>query len=191
MLIRIMNFQELKDNYLKETVPENKIDMINSFSNLIDKNNLSFFATQYKNESDGKVRAKIIETIANNVPETSSPILIEALTDNFIAARKIAVNMLGKIKFLSALEPLLEMLSNPSLEIKDEVIKSIVNIGKLGDVSGIINNFDEGNIYAKRVIPIILGKIQCDESTSYLKELVHKNDPEVRRNTVQALEKIF
>ncbi len=186
-----MEFQELKQNYLKETVPENKIDMINSFGNLIDKNNLSFFATQYKNESDGKVRAKIIEVIANSVPEASSSILIEALTDNFITARKAAVNALGKIKFLSALNPLLEMLSNPSLEIKDEVITSIVNIGKLGDVSGIINYFDNGNIHVKRSIPIILGRIQSNESTSYLKELLHKNDPEVRCNVIQALEKVI
>ena len=186
-----MGFQELKENYLKETVPENKIDMINSFSNLIDKNNLSFFATQYRNESDGKVRAKIIEFVANSLPEASSPILIEALTDNFITARKIAVIMLGKINFLSALNSLLEMLSNPSLEIKDEVIKSIVNIGKLGDVSGIISYFNSGNIYVKRSIPIILGRIQSDESTSYLKELLHKNDPEVRCNAIQALEKLI
>ena len=186
-----MEFQELKENYLKETVPENKIDMINSFVTLIDKNDLSFFATQYKNESDGKVRAKIIEVISNSVTEASSSILIEALTDNFITARKAAVIALGKIKFLPALNLLLEMLSNPSLEITDEVIKSIVNIGKLGDVSGIINYFDNGNIHVKRSIPIILGRIQSDESTNYLKELLHKNDPEVRRNAIQALEKLI
>ncbi len=186
-----MEFQELKDKYLKETVPENKVDMINSFGNLIDKINLSFFALQYKNESDGKVRAKIIEVIANNVPEVSNPILIEALKDNFITARKTAVIALGKTKFLSALNPLLEMLSNPSLEIKDEVIKSIVSIGKLGDVTGIINYFDNGNIHVKRAIPIILGRIQSDESINYLKDMLHKNDPEVRRNAIQALEKLI
>lgn len=186
-----MEFQELKDNYLKESVPENKIDMINSFSNLINKNNLSFFTTQYKNEPDGKVRAKLIEFIASNVPEDSSPILIEALTDNSLTARKTAVIALGNIRFLSALNPLLEMLSNPSLEIKDEVIKSIVNIGKLGGVTGIINYFELGNIHGKRAVPIILGKIQCDESTSYLKELLRKNDPEVRCSAIQALEKIL
>ena len=186
-----MEFTELKENYLKETVPEKKIDMINSFSNSIDKSNMSFFATQYKNESDGKVRAKIIEVIATSVPEVSSSILIEALTDNFITARKAAVIALGKIKFLSALNPLLEMLSNPSLEIKDEVIKSIVNIGKLGDTSEIINYFDYGNLHAKRAIPIILSKIQSDESTSYLKDLLHKTDSEVRYNAVKALEKVI
>ncbi|NVM17078.1 MAG: HEAT repeat domain-containing protein [Candidatus Lokiarchaeota archaeon] len=186
-----MEFQELKDKYLKETVPENKVDMINSFGNLIDKIDLSFFALQYKNESDGKVRAKIIEVIANNVPEVSSPILIEALKDNFITARKTAVIALGKTKFLSALNPLLEMLSNPSLEIKYEVIKSIVNIGKLGDVTGIINYFNNGNIHVKRAIPIILGRIQSDDSINYLKDLLHKNDPEVRCNAIQALEKLI
>jgi HEAT repeat protein len=186
-----MDFQRLKENYLKETVPENKIDMLNSFGNLIDKNTLSFFATQYKIESDGKVRAKIIEIISNCEPAASSPILIEALTDNFITARKSAVIALGKIKFLSALNPLIEMLSNPSLEIKEEVIKSIVNIGKLGDASGIMNFFDNGNIHVKRSIPIILGRIQSDESIGYLKELLHKNDPEVICNAIQALEKLI
>jgi HEAT repeat protein len=165
--------------------------MINTIGNFIDKDNLSFFASQYKNESDGKVRATIIEFIANNVPEAGSPMLIGALTDNFILARKAAVIALGKIKSISALNPLFKMLSNPSLEIKDEVLKSIVNIGKLGDVSGIINNFEIGNIHVKRSIPIILGRIQNEESTSYLKELLHKNDPEVRRNAVQALEKLL
>ncbi|MBY9019823.1 MAG: HEAT repeat domain-containing protein [Candidatus Lokiarchaeota archaeon] len=185
-----MEFRDLKENYLKETVPENKISMIKSFSSLIDKNNLNFFASQYKNESDGKVRAKIVKVLASNVPNISSEIFIEALTDNFISARKAAVITLGKIKFLSALNPLLEMLSNPSLEIKYEVIKSVVNIGKLGNASGIMNCFDEGNVHVKRAIPIILGRIHSDESISYLKELLHKNDPEVRCNAIQALEKL-
>jgi len=186
-----MGFQEFETNYLKATVPEKKVNMINSVSHLIDKSNLSFFATQYKNESDGKVRAIIIDVIANSVPEASSPILIEALTDNFIVARKAAVIALGKVKILSALKPLLEMLSNPSLEIREDVISSIVNTGKLGGVREIINFFDKGNVYIRRSIPIILGKIQCDDSTSYLKELLLKNDPEVKRNAVQALEKVL
>jgi len=186
-----MDFQEFKANYLKETVPENKIDKINSIANLIDENNLSFFATQYKSESDGKLRATIIDVIANSVPEASSSILIDALTDNFISARKSAVIALGKVKVQSALIPLLKMLSNPSLEIRNDVIKSIVNIGKLGDVSEIINYFDIGNVHVKRSIPIILGRIQSNDSTSYLKEMLHKNDPEVRRNAVQALEKLI
>ncbi|MHA1242588.1 MAG: HEAT repeat domain-containing protein, partial [Promethearchaeota archaeon] len=132
-----MGFQEFLEDYLKKTVPENKVAMLNSIGNMIDKKDLSFFTTQYRNESDGKVRATIIDVVANSVPEASSPILIEALTDNFIEARKTAVIAIGKIKFLSALRPLLEMLSNPSLEIRDDVIKSIVNIGKLGDVQEI------------------------------------------------------
>ncbi|MFX1449138.1 MAG: HEAT repeat domain-containing protein, partial [Promethearchaeota archaeon] len=184
-----MEFQEFKEKYLKETVPENKIEMISSFSNSINKSDLNFFATQYKNESDGKVRVKIIDIIANSAPEFSNSILIEALTDNFITARKAAVIALGKNKFHSALKPLLEMLSNPSLEIKDEVTKSIVNIGKLGDVSVIINYFDNGNIHVKRAIPTILGRIQSDESISCLKKLLHKSDPEVRYNAIKALEK--
>jgi len=186
-----MGFQEFKNDYVKAIAPDNKVDMINSISNFIDKNNLSFFATQYKNESDGKVRAMIIEVIANSVPEASSPILIEALKDNFITARKAAVIALGKVKILSALKHLLEMLSNPSLEIRDDVIKSIVNIGKLGDVSEIIKYFDKGNIHVKRSIPIILGRIQSEDSTNYLKDLLHKTDSEVRYNAVKALEKVI
>jgi HEAT repeat protein len=98
---------------------------------------------------------------------------------------------LGRIKSLSSLKALLKMLNNPSLEIKDEVIKSIVNIGKLGDANEIFNYFDHGNVHVKRAIPIILGRIQSDESTSYLKDLLHKIDPEVRCNTIQALEKVI
>ncbi len=41
-----MGFQEFKEDYLKVSVPENKVDMINSIYDLIDKKNLSFFATQ-------------------------------------------------------------------------------------------------------------------------------------------------
>jgi len=64
-----MGFQEFKEGYLNETVPEIKVDMINSITNVIDNITLSFFATQYKNESDGKVRATIVDIIANRVPE--------------------------------------------------------------------------------------------------------------------------
>lgn len=186
-----MEFQDFKNNYLKETVPEKKIEKIKSFSETIDKEMLSFFATQYKNESDGKVRTEIVEIIGNSKLDTSIALLIEALTDNFMITKKAAVISLGKIKIPSAIEPLLNMLSNPSLEINDEVIKSIVNIGKFGDVNGITKYFDKGNIHVKRTIPIILGKIQSEESIVYLKELLHKIDPEVRRNAVQALEKLI
>ena len=186
-----MEFKELKDKYIKETIPKNKIEMIDLFSEFIDTHNLSFFVTQYKSESDGKVRAKIIELLANNVPKSSGSILIEALKDNFIETKKVAVIAIGKIKILSALNPLLEMLSNPSLEIRDIVIESIVSIGKLGDVSGIINYYEHGNIHIKRLIPVILGKIQSEDSVNYLKELVHKKDPEVRINTVEALARLL
>ena len=186
-----MEFQDLRTNYLKETVPEKKIEMIKSFSETIDKEMLSFFTTQYKNESDGKVRTEIVEIIGNSKLDTSIAILIEALTDNFMITKKAAVISLGKIKIPSAIKPLLNMLSNPSLEIKNDVIKSIVNLGKPGDVNEITNYFDKGNIHVKRTIPIILGKIQSEESIAYLKELLHKIDPEVRRNAVQALEKLI
>jgi len=54
-----MGFQEFKENYLKATVPEKKVDLINSIENLINKNNLSFFATHYKNESDGEYEQQL------------------------------------------------------------------------------------------------------------------------------------
>jgi len=99
-MIYKMGFQEFKEEYLKITVPENKVDMINSINILIDKDFLSFFTTQYKNESDGKVRATIIDVVASSVPKASNSILIEALKDNFLEARKMAVIAIGKIKSL-------------------------------------------------------------------------------------------
>ncbi|GAH17910.1 unnamed protein product [marine sediment metagenome] len=41
-----MGFQEFKNDYVKAIAPDNKVDMINSINDLIDKKSLSFFATQ-------------------------------------------------------------------------------------------------------------------------------------------------
>jgi HEAT repeat protein len=187
--MQIMGFQEFKEEYLKATGPEEKISILNAVGNLNENGSLNFFTTQYKNESDGKVRAEIINYLSNYIPKVSNSLLIEALSDNSIEARKMAVVALGKQKNNSSLIPLMEMLNNPSLEIRDDIINSVVNIGKLGNQSEIIEFYDKGNIHIKRSIPFILGRIQNEESTNFLKELLHKTDPEVRRNAVQALEK--
>ena len=68
-----MGFQEFKIDYLKTTIPENKVSKLKTIGSIIDKDSLSFFATQYKNESDGKVRAAIINVVSKNLPEISAP----------------------------------------------------------------------------------------------------------------------
>ena len=186
-----MNFQEFREEYLKATTPEENIKILNAAGNLNDNGSLSFFSKQYKIESDGKVRAEIIKYLSNNMPESSNSILIEALSDNSIEVRKMAVVALGKEKSHTSLIPLLEMLSNPSLEIRDSVINSVVNIGNLGNLNEIIGFYNKGNVHIKRSIPFILGRIQDEESTDFLKELLHKTDAEVRCNAIQALEKII
>ncbi len=100
-----MEFQDFKNEYLKETFPENKIDMIKTFNDTINKEMLSFFTTLYKNESDGKVRTEIVEILGSSKLDTSISILVEALTDNFINSKKAAVISLGKIRMPSAIEP--------------------------------------------------------------------------------------
>jgi HEAT repeat protein len=184
-----MGFQEFREDYLKATSPEEKISILKAVGNLNDKGSLSFFSTQYKTESDGKVRAEIVNYLSNNLSESSNSILIEALSDNSIEVRKMAVVALGKAKSQTSLNPLLKMLSNPSLEIRDIVINSVVNIGNFGNLDKILGFYDKGNVHIKRSIPIVLGRIQNEESTSFLKELLHKTDSEVRRNAIQALEK--
>ncbi|MFX0047916.1 MAG: hypothetical protein ACFE8G_07080 [Candidatus Hermodarchaeota archaeon] len=49
-----MEFQEFKEKYLKETVPENKIEMISSFSNSINKSDLNFLQHSIKMNQMGK-----------------------------------------------------------------------------------------------------------------------------------------
>jgi len=167
-----MGFQEFKDDYLKATAPEERINILNSVRNLSDNSDLSFFSTQYKQESDGKVRAEIINFISRNFANDSSSILIDALTDNSIETRKMAVKALGRGQKFSSIKPLLEMLSNPSLEIRGEVFKSVVNIGRIGNLNEILECYEKENIHVKRSIPNILGKIQNEDSMNILKELL-------------------
>jgi len=112
-----MNFQELKSSYLKETVPLKKIQLIESVALHFENGGIEFLLSQYKSESDGKVRKKIIDVAGKNINDISIQLLIKALTDNNIESRKASVIALGKAKASIALIPLLNMLQNPSLEI--------------------------------------------------------------------------
>ncbi len=47
-----MGFQQFKEDYIKTTVPESRVEMLKSITNLIDRNKLSFIATLYKNKSN-------------------------------------------------------------------------------------------------------------------------------------------
>jgi HEAT repeat protein len=186
-----MNFQELKSSYLKETVPLKKIQIIESVALHFENGGLEFLLSQYKSESDGKVRKKIIDVAGKNINDISIQLLIRALTDNNIESKKASVIALGKAKASIALIPLLNMLQNPSLEIKDIVLASIIRIGKEGDLDIIFDYIHKGNIHIKRSIPYILGKIGSGECIEKLKELITHEDPLIRKNSIKGLEKLL
>ena len=186
-----MGFQELKSSYMKETVPLKKIQLIESVALHFKNGWLEFLLSQYKGETDGRVRKKMIDVAGKNINEISIQLLIKALTDNNVESKKASVIALGKAKASKALIPLLSMLQNPSLEIKDVVLASIIRIGKEGALDIIFNYINKGNIHVKRSIPYILGKIGSRECIEQLKELLTHEDPLIRKNSIKGLDKLI
>ena len=75
------HFSEIRSMYLNESHSQAKIKLIEMLSTCYGKQGIDLLKTQYKNEKDGKVRKKIIQTINKGDTEESIPILIEALSD--------------------------------------------------------------------------------------------------------------
>jgi len=58
-----MGFQEFRDEYLKTTVPENKMNMINTIGNFIDKDNLSFLLRNIKTNQMVKYEQQLLNLL--------------------------------------------------------------------------------------------------------------------------------
>lgn len=58
-----MGFQEFRDEYLKTTVPENKMNMINTIGNFIDKDNLSFLLRNIKTNQTVKYEQQLLNLL--------------------------------------------------------------------------------------------------------------------------------
>jgi uncharacterized protein YcbK (DUF882 family) len=58
-----MGFQEFRDEYLKTTVPENKMNMINTIGNYIDKDNLSFLLRNIKTNQTVKYEQQLLNLL--------------------------------------------------------------------------------------------------------------------------------
>jgi HEAT repeat protein len=103
----------------------------------------------------------------------------------------MAITCLGKTSTNDALSPLIDQLHFRSAENYDLLINSVVKIGKKGNL-GVINNYiNSDDIYIKREIPVILGKIG-DKSSEYdLIEFLKDTSPIIRKNSIKALEKII
>jgi hypothetical protein len=58
-----MGFQEFRGEYLKTTVPENKMNMINTIGNFIDKDNLSFLLRNIKTNQTVKYEQQLLNLL--------------------------------------------------------------------------------------------------------------------------------
>ncbi|MHA1804775.1 MAG: HEAT repeat domain-containing protein [Promethearchaeota archaeon] len=181
------HFLEFKNFYLKESFSEIKSTLIPFIIEFYPDQGMEFLVSQYRQEKDWKVRNKIIEAIGLCKNRNSLLFLIEALKDNNVENKRLAISLLGRMKAEEASEPLISMLQHGMNELYDDIIKAIVNIGKKNNLKAILAHINQENIYIKRAIPIILARLKDKSSQQILLKLLEDPDREVRKNSIKAL----
>ena len=185
------HFDEIKSIFLNESHSDLKITLIEFFSKCYSKTGIHFLIPQYRSEKDWKVRKKIVESVRIGEENKTVPFFIEALSDPNIEVKKSAIVSLGNITAVEALDSLMDLLQYRIKEIHDLLINTIVKIGKKTDVNQISKYMNMGNLNIKKMIPLILGKIQDDKSVAVLIDLLSDENPIVRKHSVKALEKFI
>ena len=170
------NFQNIKIVFIKDHHPQLRLKLIDILTIYYQDDGINFLKEQYKNCKDGSVRTKLIEIVGELKLNKSIPFLIDALNDSNIETKKKAIVLLGKTESNEALRPLLNIFHFRNTEIYNSLIDTIVKIGNKGNLQ-IINDFiNTEDLYIKREIPLILGKIKKKESENVLLNLLKDNN---------------
>jgi HEAT repeat protein len=184
-------FKDIKNIFLNDRHPQLRIQLIELLAKLYGKEGVQFLKAQYKNCSDGTVRKNLTEKVGNVDLYGSIPFFIEVLGDPNVEANILAINFLGKSGNKEALVPLIERLHFRHAEIYNPLINSIVKIGKKGNIQIVYGYIDTDDINIKREIPVILGKMGIKESETFLINFLRDENPLIRINSINALEKII
>lgn len=181
----------LKKEYDNQSHSEAKMQLIRRISENYPNKGDSFLIEKYKKESDWKVRKTLIKAVAEGNIKESVAFFIEALGDSHLESKKTAVELLGKARAPEALSPLFDLLQYGKVDYYNELIEAIVKISRDLEITTITSFLESGNIYIKRAIPVILGRIGNKNAEAALKSLLSDPNPEIRRNSVKALEKLI
>jgi HEAT repeat protein len=183
--------KDIKITFLNDKHPQLRIKLIDLFARIYGNEGIKFLKEQYKNCSDGTVRKNLIEKVGNADLNGSIPFFIEVLGDPNIEASELAINLLGKSGSKEALVPLIERLHFRNPNIYNPLINSIVKIGKKGYHHIVHDYIDTEDVYIRREIPVILGKMGNKESETALISFLKEENPLIRKNSLKALEKII
>jgi HEAT repeat protein len=183
-------FQDIKRVFLNDQHPQLRLKLIDLLIYCYKIDGIDFLKEHYKNCKDGSVRKKLLSKVGERDLSNSITFFIDALNDSDIEVKKEAIILLGKTDVSDAVSPLLDVLHFRNAEIYNSLIDAIVKIGKKG--LGVINDYvNTEDIYIKREIPIILGKIKNKESENVLINFLKDEDPIIRKNSVKALSGII
>lgn len=184
-------FQDIKRIFLNDHHPQLRLKLIDLLTLCYKTEGIEFLKEQYRNCKDGSIRAKLVEKVEQGDLIWSIPFLIDALNDSDIGAKKTAIILLGKTNTLEAISPLMNTLHFRNNEIHDSLLDAIVKLGKKGNLEVINEYVNTEDIYIKREIPVILGKIKNKESEEVLIKLLKDEDSIIRKNSVKALDGII
>jgi len=183
------HFQEIKSAYLNETHSNVKLSFIKLISKFYGEEGIEFLKMQYKNEKDWKIRKEIVISVGDRSQYDNLDFFLDALKDSNIRIKKKSIQYLGQIRDSKAFEGLMDLLKYGNTEYHRDLIKSIVNIIRNSEEQLISKYIEDSNIHIQRAIPLILRRIENDESIGYLMDLLKQNDSIIKENCLMALGK--
>ncbi|MGM0467508.1 MAG: HEAT repeat domain-containing protein [Promethearchaeati archaeon] len=183
------HFQEIKSAYLNETHSNVKLSFIKLISKFYGEEGIEFLKMQYKNEKDWKIRKEIVISVGDRTQDENLDFFLDALKDSNIRIKKKSIQYLGQIRDSKAFDGLMDLLKYGNTEYHRDLIKSIVNIIRNSEEQLISKYIEDSNIHIQRAIPLILRRIENDESIGYLVDLLNQNDSIIKENCLRALRK--
>ncbi|TXT54011.1 MAG: putative lyase [Promethearchaeota archaeon] len=181
------HFKDIKNVYKNESYSQTKITLINLIEKEYKSKGIEFLLSTYRTEKDGSVRKEIAKAVFSKNDPISNEILKDMLNDSNLEVVNLAIDSVGKLNLKAALPLLIDKLQYGNIENYENLIDSIVKIGKNMDLESFYRHYDSGNIHIKRFVPQILGRIKDERSADFLIDCLSAKDTLIRKNSYIAL----
>lgn len=144
----------------------------------------------YLRERNERKRAAIIAAFGELGDLTSVTTLTRAMRDSDDRVKANAIESISKMglprdKVFALIQPFFKY---PSNRVRGNALVAAYNLGKTQELSVIIRNMiNDADKWVRATLGYVLSVIDCDDAMEFIIELLHDDEPLVRKNAARAL----
>lgn len=171
---------------LKDTSEEVRRSAAEALERLEGLANLPTLLEKYRT-GDKVMKLKVIYALGKLRAENCFPLLIHALSHPEDDVRAAAIRVLGEIGDSRTLQPLVNMLHDPSLTIQTLAVEALANFPNRNLALHLLPLLDRENKYLVMATLHTLGKLNALEAMEKIISLTGHQDPDIRRVAAEVL----